>query len=145
MSYSSEYDRPYSRSIPTIVTDLLSQLTTLVRKESQLARVEMSEKISQAALGLAFVIAGAVLLMPAFVILLEAAVAGVMKAGLEAHWAALIVGGGVLLLGLILVLVGVNRLKAKNLIPNKTIHQLRRDAAVAEQQVRQDNDYQRAA
>jgi hypothetical protein len=138
-------DRPYNRSISTIVTDLLGQLATLMRKEGQLARVEMSEKISQVALGLALIIAGAVLLMPALVILLEAAVAGVMKAGFAAHWSALMVGGGVLLLGLIFALVGVNRLKAKNLMPNKTINQLQRDAAVAGQQMRQDNDLQHAA
>jgi uncharacterized membrane protein YqgA involved in biofilm formation len=143
MTYGS--DTPYGRSIPTIVTDLLGQLTTLVRQESKLARVEVSEKISQAALGLALIVGGAVLLMPALVILLEAAVAALMTAGFAAHWSALIVGGGVLVLGLIFVLVGVNRLKAENLMPNRTIHQLRRDAAVAEQQMRRDDDLQRAA
>jgi hypothetical protein len=38
------------RSIPEIFTDLLSQFTTLLRKESQLARAEMSEKMSKVAM-----------------------------------------------------------------------------------------------
>jgi len=136
---------PSGRSIPDIVFDLLGQFTTLVRKEGELARTEMSEKVGQIAAGLVLVVIGAVLLMPALVILLEAAVAGLETAGLAPPWAALIVGGVVLLIGFILLMVGISRLKAKNLLPNKTINQLQEDASVARRQVRADNGYQRAA
>ncbi len=134
-----------SRSIPDILFDLFGQFTTLVRKEGQLARAEMSEKVGQVAAGLVLVVIGAVLLMPALVILLEAAVAALERAGLAPPWAALIVGGVVLLVGLILLMVGINRLKAENLVPQKTINQLQEDASVAKRQVRQDDGYQRAA
>jgi steroid 5-alpha reductase family enzyme len=59
--------------------------------------------------------------------------------------AALVVGGAVLLLGLILVMIGVSRLKARKLVPRKTIHQLQEDVSVAKRQVRSDNEYERAA
>ena len=134
-----------SRSIPDILTDLLGQFTTLVRKEGELARTEMSEKAGQVAAGLVLVVIGAVLLMPALVVLLEAAVAALERAGLAPPWAALVVGGVVLLLGLILLMVGISRLKAENLLPRKTINQLQEDASVAKRQVRADNGYQRAA
>ena len=38
-----------TRSVPELLRDLVSQLTTLVRKEGQLARAEVSEKIVAAA------------------------------------------------------------------------------------------------
>jgi protein-S-isoprenylcysteine O-methyltransferase Ste14 len=136
---------PSTRSIPDILSDLLSQFPTLVRKESQLARTEMSEKVGQVAAGLVLVVIGAVLLMPALVVLLQAAVAGLEQAGIAPPWAALIVGGVVLVIGLILLMVGVNRLKAENLLPQKTINQLQEDASVAKRQVRTDDGYQRAA
>jgi NADH:ubiquinone oxidoreductase subunit 6 (subunit J) len=136
---------PSSRSIPDILSDLLSQFTTLVSKEGQLARTEMSEKIGQVAAGLVLVVIGAVLLMPALVVLLQAAVAALEQAGVAPPWAALIVGGVVLLIGLILLMVGISRLKAKNLLPQKTINQLQEDASVAKRQVRADDGYQRAA
>ena len=135
----------YDRTIPEVLADLLGQLTILLRKEGQLVRAEISEKIAQMGTGVALVIAGAVLLMPALVILLEAGVAGIEQAGIAPHWAWLIVGGGAVLIGLILVMVGVNRLKAEKLVPKKTIHQLQEDASVAKRQMRKDDEYQQAA
>jgi len=143
MTYES--DRMSARAIPTIVTDLLAQLATLVHKEGQLARAEMSEKIAGVGYGLGFIVAGAVLLMPALVILLQAGVAALNEHGMAPYFSALIVGGGALVLGLILVLVGTSRLKPRNLVPEKTIHQFQRDTDVAGQQMRRDNDLQRAA
>lgn len=134
-----------NQSIPSIVTDLISQFTLLLRKEGELARTEMSEKISQVAVGLGMLVAGAVLMMPALVVLLFAAVAAMDDAGMSSSAAALVVGGAVLLLGFIFVLVGMNRLKARKLVPRKTIHQLQEDVSVAKRQVRSNNEYERAA
>jgi hypothetical protein len=134
------------RSVAELFTDLIGQVTTLLRKESQLARTEVSEKLGQAAGGLALVVIGAVLLVPALMILLSAAVTALVDAGVEPLWATLIVGGIVLLLGLILIMVGISRLKARRLVPGKTIEQLQRDASVVRQQVRHDHEQiQRAA
>jgi hypothetical protein len=130
------HDFPRGRSLPQIVTDLVHQVTSLVGCEMKLARTEVSENISRAAIGLGLIVGGAVLLIPALVVLLDAAVAALIESGIAAHWSALIVGGAALLLGLILVFVGINRLKAKNLVPSRTIEQLQRDASVAAQQVR---------
>jgi Putative Actinobacterial Holin-X, holin superfamily III len=49
---------------------VINQFTTLVRKERELARTEMSEKITQVAGGLGLIVGGSVLLTPALVILL---------------------------------------------------------------------------
>jgi hypothetical protein len=129
-----------ARSIPDIFVDLFKQLATLVRTEAQLARVEASEKMAQVAGGLGLVAGGAVLLIPALVVLLEAAVSALRERGFATPLAASIVGGSVLVIGLILLFVGVSRLKAKGLVPDKTIQQLQRDALMARNQMRNNDD-----
>ena len=137
--------RAYERSIPEIVADLLGQFPTLVRKETQLARAEISDKVTQVGVGIALIAGGAILLIPALVILLGAGVVALQEAGFDPAVAALIAGGGALLVGIILLMVGISRLKAENLVPHKTIHQLQEDASMAKRQMRSDDDYQRAA
>lgn len=135
-----------NRSIPEIFIDVVNQFTTLLSKEGQLARTEMSEKITQIAVGLGLIVGGSVLLTPALVILLQAGVSALVTNNIVREpWAPLIVGGVVFLIGIILLLVGMSRLKAEALMPNKTIHQIQSDVSVAKRQVRVTYDQQRAA
>jgi membrane protein implicated in regulation of membrane protease activity len=135
-----------NRSIPDILTDIIAQFTALLRTESRLARTEMSEKISQAAVAIGLIVAGAVLLMPALVILLQAAVAALVTSNtLPQPFASLLVGGIALLIGIVLALIGASRLKMRALAPERTINQLQRDVSVARQQARETYEQQRAA
>src|SRR6266853_4314930 len=120
-----------TRTVPELFTSVVGQLADLMRTEGQLARAEISEKMTLAASGLGLIVGGAILLMPALVVLLEAAVAALVDNGIAPYWSALIVGGACLLLGLILLLTGVSWLRAGRLVPGKTIYQLQRDAATA--------------
>jgi hypothetical protein len=148
-------ERPaYDRSIPGILADLLSQFTTLIRQEATLARTEMSENISRAVMGAAIAGGAAVLLVPSLVILMMAGVYGIPALTGWPQWAsALIVGGGFTLIGLILLAIGVGRLKARSLMPDKTIGQVKEDAAMAQRQMnghptaetRSGSGYERAA
>ena len=95
--------------------------------------------------GTVFAVGGAILLMPALVVLLEAAVAALVESGLAPYWSALAIGGGCFIIGLILLLIGVRWLRAGKFIPDKTINQLQRDAATARSQVRIDDVEKRAA
>ena len=128
-----------NRPISAIFADLVSQSTALMRKEGQLARAEMSEKIGEIGMAAGLVIGGAVLLIPALVILLLAAVAALAAAGLAVGWASLIVGSVVLVIGLALLAIGIRRLKAGRFIPTRTIARLQHDAAIAAQHVRNDH------
>jgi len=140
-----------NRSLADIFTDVMTQLTMLLRKEGQLARTEMSEKITQVAVGLGLIVGGSVLLTPALVILLQAGVSALITSKIvDEPWAPLIVGGGVLFIGLILLLVGMSRLRAEALVPSRTIQQIQNDMRVARQQAREPQprdsyDQQRAA
>lgn len=78
-------------------------------------------------------IAGAVL-FSGFLVLLAAAVFGlniVLPAATTPWLSALIVGGVVMLVGLIMLQAGRNKLKQESLMPSRTIASLRRDRAVA--------------
>ena len=119
------------RPISEIFTDLIGQLTSLVRSEGQLARSEISEKLSRALAGIALILAGAALLIPALVILLQAAVVAMIGSGMNPALAALITGGAALVLGLVLALIGWSWIKPSSLVPDQAINQLQRDAAVA--------------
>ena len=125
-----------NRSVPELFTDLVTQLTTLFRKEIQLARTEVSEKVTVAASGIGYIVGGAVLGIAALVILLQAAVAWLVRAGIPDQWANLIVGVVVAVIAFVLVRMGMNSLKADKLTPSKTVEQLQRDATTAREQVR---------
>lgn len=128
----------FGRPISNILTDLLQQFTTLIKQEGELARTELSENASRAIMGVVMAVAAAVLLVPALVILLLAAVFGLETTGLEPWLCALAVGGGALLLGLIILAIGIARLRAKTLMPSKTLNQLQEDAAMARRQMKSD-------
>jgi hypothetical protein len=127
---------PQGRSIPELFGDLIGDFGALLRSEARLARAETSEKFNQLTASLGMVIVGAVMLVPALVILLQAIVDALVNAGINPVPAALIVGGIVVLLGLALLVLGLRRFSPERLVPHRTIDQLERDAEVAKRQVR---------
>ena len=134
-----------NRSIPEVFSDLVGQLTTLLRKEAELARTEVSEKISKIATGIGLAIVGGVLVIPALVVLLGAIVSALTSNGMAIYLAALIVGGSTLVIGIMLMITGMERLKAETLVPEKALHQLQRDVEVAKNEMSNNHDLNRAA
>ena len=131
MSHSND------RSIPDLLGDLVDQTSTLVRKEVQLARAEIGEKVTIAGAAAGAIAVGAFLLLASLIVLLQAAVAALVEyAGFSATVAALIVAVVVALIGYIVLRGGLSRLKASNLTPDRTVTQLSRDAGVVKEQVR---------
>jgi hypothetical protein len=136
------------RTVPELAGSVLRQMTELMRTEGMLARTEMSEKMSHMGAGLGLLVGGAVLAMPALMILLESAVAALVENGWAPYWAALLVGGLSLLLGLMLLAMGANWLRAGNLMPSRTLQQLQYDANAARNashNIRADHAEKRAA
>ncbi|HEX3210756.1 MAG TPA: phage holin family protein [Geminicoccaceae bacterium] len=121
------------RSLRDLVADLGSSITTLFRKEIQLARAETSEKISQAGGAVAVIAAGGVLALAALIVLLEAIVIAIADAGLPPAAAAAIVGVAVAVLAYVLIHMGIRNLRASQLVPSRTVDALKRDAQVAEE------------
>jgi drug/metabolite transporter (DMT)-like permease len=116
------------RSLKELFGDLTQSVTTLFRKEIELARAETSEKLSQAGVAAGAIAAGGVLALAALIVLLQALVIALSELGLAPALSALIVGGVVAIIAFALIYKGVNDLKASNLAPTRTVEALRRDA-----------------
>jgi hypothetical protein len=123
------------RSLKDLLVDLSNSMTTLFRKEIQLARAETSEKVTQVGVALGSIAGGAILALAALIVLLQALVIGIAEAGVPAGWASLIVGIIVAVIAYILIHKGTSDLKASNLAPSRTVDSLKRDAQVAKEQV----------
>jgi len=122
------------RPLTGLLTELAQETTTLVRKEVELAKAEVSEKVSQATTGAISLAAGGMVAFAGLLFLLLAAT--YYLATLMEPWlAALIVGGVVTVIGIILVSMGKSKLSARNLQPNRTIATLQDDKNWAKAQM----------
>jgi len=122
-----------SRSIPNLLSDAVGQLAKLVGNEFELARAELSEKANQAGRAAAMIGAGAVMAIPALVLLLFAIAAGLMKAGLSEPIAYLLTAVGAGVVAGALIATGINRLKGDALKPAVTLEQVQRDKLAAKE------------
>ena len=123
-------DTTPGRRQPTLslLGDVFAQVTGLFQTELHLLRAELNEKIALVVRGIVLLMVAAVLMLAALFLLLQALVGWLVVLGLAAPLAALAVGGGILLIGLIAALVAARSLSAKNLAPRRSIDQLSREA-----------------
>lgn len=130
-------------SLPELVQKLFGDVTDLFRKEGELIRSEMNDKISQLQVGVGKLAAGAVVLLVSLIVLADALVIAVAEligtveaTGNNTGWAALIVGGIFAAIGAFLVRSGSSDLTPENLTPDRTTMQVRRDSKLAKEQIR---------
>jgi putative superfamily III holin-X len=121
-----------SRPLSELLSDALNQLSALVRTELQLARAELTGKAAKAGTGLGMMAGGLVVAIPALVLIFLAI----------AEWLDDLLPEGLALLvsGLIAAAIsgglawsGLQRIRADELAPKRTIEQLQRDAAAAKE------------
>lgn len=126
------------RSLGELVAELSQETGTLVRKEVALAKVEISEKVSQVTSGVGSLAVGAVVLLAGFIVLLDSAVLGLAKfLPPERFWLApLIVGVVVLVVGFVLLQKGKSNLKPAHLAPRKTVESLQKDKELVKEQLK---------
>ena len=122
------------RSLKDLLSDLSGSITTLFRKEIQLARAETSEKITQSMVALGAIAGGAILALRALIVLLQALVIAIAEMGVPPALASLIVGLVVAAIAYFMIHKGTNDLKASSLAPDRTMDSLRRDAQLVKEQ-----------
>jgi hypothetical protein len=116
-------------SITDLLRRLMDELSTLFRQELALASAEISGAMSKLSRGLISVATGGAVLYAGFLTLLAAAVLALSLA-VEPWLAALIVGGAVTLIGLVMVMKGKKALEPSDLKPRRTVESLRQDKDV---------------
>ena len=128
------------KSIGTIISELTSEINTLFRQEIGLVKTEISEKVGQAKNGVGMLVVGALIVYAGFMVLLGAAVAGLALV-MDLWLAALLMAVLVLIIG------GSNagqwqfqQLKAGNLVPEKSMDQVKHDKDLAKKHATTSNE-----
>lgn len=118
------------RGLFKLIADIPTLLMDLVRGEIESFKQELIGKLKLAGVGIGLLVGAATFLFFALLVLLAAAVLGLATV-LPAWAAALIVGGAILVIAVILALVGISSLK-KGVppAPTETIKSIKKDVRV---------------
>jgi hypothetical protein len=124
------------RSLGELFGDLTSSLSTLIRKEIELARTEMTARATKVSRDAGLIGVGGALLYAAVLALLVTAGLVLVEWGVPAWLAALIVTIVVAAIGGLLVATGQANVKKADLAPRRTIESVKDDAEWAKERFR---------
>ncbi len=122
-----------NKSAGGLLTDVMANVSGLVRNEVDLARAEISENATKAAVAVGLIAGAAIIALVALNVLAAALVAALTEAGLDAGWSALIVGAALGIIAFVLIDKGVNDLKLSSLAPTRTAKNVQRDASAVKE------------
>ncbi|WP_298429881.1 phage holin family protein [uncultured Jannaschia sp.] len=128
MKDDAHTDEPRAKSATGIIGDVLGHVSSLIRKEVDLARAEINDNLSRAGIAIGLLVGALVIALVALNVLAAALVAAITELGLDAGWSALIVGGLLAVVAFAMVAKGINDLKLSSLAPTRTVKNVRRDA-----------------
>ncbi|HYB94651.1 MAG TPA: phage holin family protein [Vicinamibacterales bacterium] len=113
------------RSLGELFSDLSQQTAELIRQEMRLAKVELSEKLSDVGRH-AMMIGAAIAFGLAAVVAVAAAIALVLvEVGVEPWLAALITAAAMAVAAYVLAQSGISALRNKTIAPVETLHSLK--------------------
>lgn len=127
------------RTLVGLFSDLFRETSTLVHEEAQLAKAEISQKVSQLGNGVAAIAAGGAIMFAGLIVLLFAAVNAIALFLPPEHaaWLApLIIGLLVMIVGYVALAMGRRELKAESLKPSRTMESLRRDSQLVKEHLK---------
>ena len=124
------------RSLGDLFSDLSRQLGTLIRQEIDLARTETTAKVTSAGRDAALIGAGGAIAYAGVLVLLGAVVLILVRIGLDAWLAALIVGVIAIGVGAFLIDRGRTRLANVDVVPERAIDTAREEAEWAKEQLK---------
>lgn len=127
------HERLTNAALPRALADVTADLADLVQKEIRLARAEIGAKISTKLQAGAWLSAAGVLALIAGLLLVQALVFGIASFGIALHWSFAIVAAVFAIAGIVAYLKGKADAR-EELMPKKTIHQIRRDVTTVKEQ-----------
>jgi hypothetical protein len=133
--YTPAGRRLEERSLGQLLRDLAEQLGRLIGDEGRLLKAELNDNVNRLTGGFTLLILGAVLGSAALLILLLALVAALSET-MEPWLASVIVGGAVAVIAVALLLAGRNRLKARALMPDRTLASVGDDVRLAREHLK---------
>lgn len=129
-----EHLKENHRSLGELFSELSSGTRRLFRDEIELAKVELSQKLSNVVKDAAFLIIGGLIGYAAFLVLLGAAVLA-LGTVLPLWLSALLIGLAVSGTAYSLIQKGMSDLKARSIKPEKTIRTLKEDVKWVKEQI----------
>ena len=117
-----------NKSAGSLLTEALSHVSSLMRKEVDLARAEVNENLKHAGVAIGLIVGAVVVALTALNVLSAALVAALTEAGIPAGWSAVIVGLLLAIVAYVMVQKGTNDLKLSSLAPTRTAKNVKRDA-----------------
>jgi hypothetical protein len=123
------------RNLGELFGQLSQDMTLLFRQELQLARAEMSEKISRVTSNMVAVVAGGFVAYVGALALVAALILGLHEVADIAPWvSALVVGAIFAVAGYLMLNRGLKELKRVDLAPRRTVETLKDDVQWAKEQ-----------
>ena len=124
------------RSLGELFAELARESSTLIRQEVELAKVELSRKVSRTAKDVGFLAIGGAVIYAGFLAVAAAIVIVLASNGIPWWLAALLVGLALLGSGYWLLQRGLTELRRHDLTPRQTLESLKEDAHLVKEQVR---------
>src|SRR3954453_2250768 len=128
--------RTDQRSLGELFGDLSRSLSTLIRQEIELARTEVTSKVTHVSRDAGIIGLGGALLYAALLGLLATIVLLLVEGGLAPWLSALIVTIIAGLVGALMVAAGQDRLKKADLVPRRTVGTVDEDVEWAKERFR---------
>ncbi|HEX5847541.1 MAG TPA: phage holin family protein [Rhodoplanes sp.] len=127
-------DRLQHSGLAQAFTDLLADLGDLLQKEVQLAKAEVTEKITSRLKASIWMVGAGLLALIAGLLVVEAAVFAIASFGLALHWACLVVAG-VLAAGALAAFYYGRSVADDDLLPERSVRQISQDIRTAKEQL----------
>jgi uncharacterized membrane protein YgcG len=127
-------DRLQHSGLAQAFTDLLADLGDLLQKEMQLAKAEVTEKITSRLKASIWMVGAGLLALIAGLLVVEAAVFAIASFGLALHWACLVVAG-VLAAGALAAFYYGRSVADDDLLPERSVRQISQDIRTAKEQL----------
>lgn len=117
------------RSTGEMMADILGNVSSLVRNETDLARAEIGESLSKAGASLGSMALALVLAINGLNLAAAALVALVVRAGLSPAWANVVVGAVFLVIAFALFATAKSAINQIGFVPTRTAQNVSRDVA----------------
>jgi len=127
-------DRLQHSGLAQAFTDLLADLGDLLQKEMQLAKAEVTEKITSRLKASIWMVGAGLLALIAGLLVVEAAVFAIASFGLALHWACLVVAG-VLAAGALAAFYYGRSVADDDLLPKRSARQISQDIRTTKEQL----------
>lgn len=123
------------RNSTSPINDVMGHVSSLFRKEVDLARAELHQNLTKAAMAIGLLVGAIVIALVALNVLATALVVSLVELGIAPVWSSIIVGISFAAIALAMTTKGLNNLKASSLAPTRTVESVERDVTTLKESI----------